>query len=124
MLRMLKRLFEDELGVDISGPLDKICQKLDAYKFTYEYETVAIRSKNETKEVQFLRVTNVAEVVKSIYTQPNEQGLLVQLLNADATATCWMASGDKGGKSTKLILQCLNAAGAHSVSYACLLAYF
>ena len=125
MMYMLKRLFHSELGVDIFGPLDKLGRTLEPFKFTYECGTVDIDAGGTVQQVKFLRVTDVADVLRKTYLQLQEHQLLdKQASYKEPGLTRWMASGDKGGNSTKLLLQCLDTAGAHSTRHARLLAFF
>ena len=113
---MLKRLFLKELGVDISAlPLphpSNLGKKLHAYKFEHECGTATVKKAGGLGEVCFLRVTDVANVLRT-YMQLLESGLPVR--HAFVNAVHWMASGDKGGQSTKFLLQCLDTADMHSV---------
>ena len=56
--------------------------------------------------------------------QMNESGLLVKKNNIPENVLWVLLSGDKGGKSTKLLLQFLNCKEQHSVNTARLLAIF
>ena len=75
--------------------------------------------------MKFLRVTDVADVLKSTYLQLHKGGLLEkQASYSNSLTTRWITSGDKGGKSTKLVLQCLDASNSQSIHHTRILAFF
>ena len=74
--------------------------------------------------MSFLRVANLSDVIKKTVTQLNESGALDKKGNIPDNVLWVLLSGDKGGKSTKLLLQFLNCNDPHSVHTARLLAIF
>ena len=73
----------------------------------FEYECGNFKS-SSGKAVFFLRVINIADVIKKSVHQLNASGLLVKKSNVPDNVLWILLSGDKGGKSTKLLLQFLN----------------
>ena len=74
--------------------------------------------------MSFVRVTNMSDVIPKTVAQLNETGLLMKKGNIPENVLWALLSGDKGGKSTKLLLQFLNCKEQHSVRTARLLAIF
>ena len=89
----------------------------------FEYECGNLKS-SSGKTVSFLRVVNTADVIKKSVHQLNASGLVVKKSNVPYNVLWILLSGDKGGKSTKLLLQFLNCNELHSVRSARLLAIF
>ena len=87
----------------------------------FKYECRNFESSNR-KEVSFLRVANVSDVVKKSVTQLNESGFFVEKSNIPRNLLWVLLTGEKGGKSTKLLLQFLNCKEQHSIHTALLLA--
>lgn len=108
-------------GYDIFGPEMAIRNHLKSLEF--EYECGNFESSNG-KKVSFVRVTNLSDVVKKSFAQLNESGMLVEKSNIPKNVLWVLLTGDKGGKSTKLLLQFLNCKEEHSVHTARLLAIF
>ena len=74
--------------------------------------------------MSFVRVTNISDVITKTVAQLNESGLLMKKSNIPENVLWALLTGDKGGKSTKLLLQFLNCKEQHSVRTARLLAIF
>ena len=74
--------------------------------------------------MSFVRVADVSDVMTKTVAQMNESGLLVKKNNIPENVLWVVLSGDKGGKSTKLLLEFLNCREQHSVNTARLLAIF
>lgn len=74
--------------------------------------------------MSFVRVANISDVITKTVAQLNESVLLVRKNNIPQNVLWVLLSGDKGGKSTKLLLQFLNCKEQHSVHTARLLAIF
>lgn len=89
----------------------------------FEYECGNFAS-STGKQVSFVRVTNVSDVVKKSVNQLNESGFFVEKSNIPKNLLWVLLTGDKGGKSTKLLLQFLNCKEQHSIHTARLLAIF
>ena len=108
-------------GYDIFGSEKGIREHLKSMEF--EYECGNFESSNE-KKVSFVRVANVSDVVKKSVTQLNESGFFVEKSNIPRHLLWVLLTGDKGGKSTKLLLQFLNCEEQHSTRTARLLAIY
>ena len=108
-------------GYDIFGPEKGIREHLKSMEF--EYESGNFESSNG-KKVSFIRVANVSDVVKKSVTQLNESGFFVEKSNIPRNLLWVLLTGDKGGKSTKLLLQFLNCKEQHSIRTARLLAIY
>ena len=80
----------------------------------FDYECGTFESSSE-KIVSFVRVANISDVITKTVAQLNESGLLVRKNNIPENVLLVLLSGDKGGKSTKLLLQFLNCKEQHSV---------
>ena len=76
------------------------------------------------KKFPFLKVANISEVIKQSVAQLNQSGFLVKKSNIPNHVLWVLLTGDKGGKSTKLLLQFLSCNEQHSVRAARLLAIF
>ena len=106
-------------GYDIFGPEKEIREHLKSMEF--EYECGNFESSNG-KKVSFVRVANVSDVVKKSVSQLSESGYLAEKINIPKKLLWVVLTGDKGGKSTKLLLQFLNCKEQHSIHTARLLA--
>ena len=89
----------------------------------FEYECGNFK-RSSGKTVSFLRVVNIADVIKKSVHQLKASGLVVKKSNVPDNVLWILLSGDKGGKSIKLLLQILNCNEQHSVRSAILLAIF
>jgi len=89
----------------------------------FEYECGNFAS-STGKQVSFVRVTNLSDVVKKSVNQLNESGFFVEKSNIPKNLLWVLLMGDKGRKSTKLLLQFLNCKEQHSIHTARLLAIF
>ncbi|XP_072044374.1 uncharacterized protein [Amphiura filiformis] len=121
MWRLLKRVFRDEVGWDVFGSLDKMQKEQRRMEFQYECGTVTATT---GEKVHFVRVKDVKEVVTQLVTELLKAGELLYLNNLGQKSLWLHVSADKGGKSTKLILQVINQKDRHSIDNAKLLAYF
>ncbi|KAJ7391182.1 hypothetical protein OS493_019313 [Desmophyllum pertusum] len=121
MLRMIKRSFKDALGYDIFGPERDIRNHLKSMEFAYECGNF---ESSTGKQVSFVRVANISDVITKSVTQLNESDHFVKKSNVPNNVLWVLLTGDKGGKSTKLMLQFLNCKEQHSVNTARLLAIF
>lgn len=118
---LISLLFHLSVGYDIFGSEKKIRSHLKSLEFQYECGNFESSS---GKEVSFVRVTNMSDVIAKTVAQLNESGLLMKKSNIPENVLWALLSGDKGGKSTKLLLQFLNCKEQHSVHTARLLAIF
>lgn len=108
-------------GYDVFGSEKEIREHLKSMEF--EYECGNFESSNG-KKVSFVRVANMSDVVKKSVTQLNESGFFVEKSNIPNNLLWVLLTGDKGGKSTKLLLQFLNCKEQHSIHTARLLAIY
>lgn len=118
---LISLLFHLSVGYDIFGSEKKIRSHLKSLEFQYECGNFESSS---GKKVSFVRVTNMSDVIAKTVAQLNESGLLMKKSNIPENVLWALLSGDKGGKSTKLLLQFLNCKEQHSVRTARLLAIF
>ena len=72
----------------------------------------------------FVRVKDVKAVVSQIVNELRKVNQLIYLDNLEENSLWLHLSADKGGKSTKLILQIINQKNRHSIDNAKLLAYY
>ena len=118
---LISLLFHLSVGYDIFGSEKKIRNHLKSLEFQYECGNFESSS---GKKVSFVRVTNMSEVIAKTVAQLNESGLLMKKSNIPENVLWALLSGDKGGKSTKLLLQFLNCKEQHLVRTVRLLAIF
>ena len=118
---LISLLFHLSVGYDIFGSEKKIRNHLKSLEFQYECGNFESSS---GKKVSFVRVTNMSDVIAKTVAQLNESGLLMKKRNIPENVLWALLSGDKGGKSTKLLLKFLNCKEQHSVRTARLLAIF
>ena len=90
-------------------------------EFEYEYGNFESAT---GKKVSFVRVANISDVLKRSVSQLNDSHFLVKKSNIPNNVLWVLLTGDKGGKSTKLLMQFLNCNEQHSVHTARLLAIF
>ena len=124
MWRMIRRTFKNEAGRDVFMSEDNLKDQMQDMQFEYECGTFNTPSGDE--KIHFVRVVNVEEVVKKTVEDLRKAGLLQQLENIPDDMLWVHVSADKGGKSTKLILQIINVAeGArHSIKQCKILGFF
>ncbi len=121
MWRVLKRVFTMEVGWDVFGSVEELQSELKEIEFKYECGTV----KSSTGElVHFVRVSDIKEVVTQIVSDLYKSDELVYLNNLDVNSLWIHIAADKGGKTTKLILQIINQKSRHSIDFAKLIGYF
>ena len=121
MWRVLKRLFTDEVGWDVFGSVEKLTKELKQIEFQYDCGTVTSSTGNV---VHFVRVLDVKEVVSSMVNELRKANELIYLDNLEPDHLWLHAAADKGGKSSKLILQVINQKRRHSMDVAKLIGYF
>ena len=118
---LISLLFHVSVGYDMFGSEKKIRNHLKSLEFQYECGNF---ESSFGKKVSFVRVTNMSDVITKTLAQLNESGLLMNKSNIPENVLWALLSGEKGGKSTKLLLQFLNCKEQHSVRTALLLAIF
>ncbi|XP_072016284.1 uncharacterized protein [Amphiura filiformis] len=123
MWRLIRKTLKVEVGHDVFMTEGQLKQEIRNMEFEYECGTFTSSSGDE---IQFVRVANIEEVVKKTVNDLHSAGLLKLLENVPQD-TLWLhISADKGGKSTKLILQVINVGegSRHSIKQCKLLAFF
>ena len=108
-------------GYDIFGSEREIREHLKFMEFEYDCGNF---ESSTGKKVSFVRVADVSDVVKKSVNQLNVSGLFVEKSNIPNNLLWVLLTGDKGGKSTKLLLQFLNCKEQHSIHTARLLAIY
>ena len=121
MWRLLKRVFSNETGWDVFGSVDNLQKETKKIELQYECGTVTAST---GEIVHFVRVANVKEVVFQLVNELRKAQQLIYLDNLDTDALWLHIACDKGGKSTKLILQVINQKDRHSIDFAKLIGYF
>ncbi|XP_070538620.1 uncharacterized protein [Ptychodera flava] len=122
--RLLKRTFKIEFGVDVLGSEKKLREELEEMQFTYEYGSFESEERGEAITVNYIRVTDVREVVTKTVEELKANNKLTKLDNISPDTLWLCVSGDKGGNSTKLMLQVMNSKTQHSIKQAKLLGLF
>ena len=89
----------------------------------FEYECGEFETSTD-KKVSFIRVSNFTDVLVQSVKELKESCQLIHQSNIPDNVLWTLFTGDKGGKSTKLLLQILNCKEQHSVMSAHLLAIF
>lgn len=123
MWRMIRRTFKSEAGRDVFMSEDDLKEQMQDMQFEYECGTFNTPA---GEKIDFVRVVNIEEVIRKTVDDLRKAGLLQKLGNI-SDDTLWVhVSADKGGKSTKLILQIINVAeGArHSIKQCKILGFF
>ena len=123
MWRMIRRTLNTEIGRDVFMTEDNLKHEIQDMEFEYECGTFKTSSGDE---IQFVRVVNLEEVVRKTVQDLKNAGFIQPLENVPDN-TLWIhLSADKGGKSTKLILQIINVneGGRHSIKQCKLLGFF
>ena len=117
----------------------KACvEKGDGYKFDghrrraegeikalqFEYECISFLDPSTGKKIHAVRATNVSDVITRTVELLKQRNQLELLANNDDDALWIHVSGDKGGKSTKVMMQVINANNRHSIKSAKILGMF
>lgn len=123
LFKKVKRLFVDEMGFNNMGTEKELYGEMKTLQFEYDGATFIGDSPGNPK-VSVIRVADVREVIRETCNELITSGLFEPLTNADEDMLWLHVSGDKGGKSTKLVLQVLNAKNRQSVTSARLLGMF
>lgn len=89
----------------------------------FEYECGEFVTSSE-KKVSFIRVSNFTDVLTQTVEELKQSRHLISHSNIPDNVLWTLFTGDKGGKSMKLLLQILNCKEQHSVHCARLLAIF
>ncbi len=119
--RLVKRTLQDNLGVDLMGTESKLREGLKEHgEFVYE----AGSFQAEGKEVSFLRVTSILEVIQKSLLALHRNKRLIPIPNTPVDCLHVLVTGDNGGSSTKFLLQFQNCERTHSVKTSKLLGVF
>ena len=89
----------------------------------FEYECGEFETSTD-KKVSLIRVSNFTDVLVQSVKELKESCQLIHQSNIPDNVLWTLFTGDKGGKSTKLLFQILNCKEQHSVMSAHLLAIF
>ena len=89
-----------------------------------EYERRTLFNSREEKDIEFVCVKSVREVIVSTVKDLKGNDPLSPVANFTNDTLSLLISGDKGGKYTKLIFQVLNCKGTHSVKRAKILGIY
>ena len=115
-VRMLKRAFTETFGFDVFGSEKELRNHIGKLELPFESGTFTIES---GKSVNFVRVSDVKFVLKRIVEEMTENDELTNLEIVGQNTLYVSLLVDKGGTSTKLLLQVLNTESqAHSNRYA------
>ena len=120
-IAVLKRMFRVSFGCDPFSSLDMIRHQRAELSFKFECGSYQDSTGNK---VHFLRVTDVDTVLMKTLAELNSSGRLEHLTCFKPDELRLFIPVDKGGCSTKLVLQVLNCSNRHSTSTARLLAFF
>ena len=112
-IRMLKRAFKDSFGFDVFGSEKELRKYIGELELPFESGTYTTR---EGKSVSFVRISNVEFVIKQLVEELIQVDALETPDNIDSNTLYLLLPGDKGGSSTKLLLQVLNTADVHTHS--------
>ena len=82
------------------------------------------RSREDPKDVSFVKITDVNVVLQKMIDEIVSSKLFTSLPNIPNQELYLLLSGDKGGNSTKLMLQILNTKSSQSVRTAKLIRIF
>ena len=123
LFKKVKRIFREECGFNNFGTEQELYHEMKDLQFEYDGATFIGDSPGNPK-VSVVRVNDVKHVIKTACADLIKNGLFETLPNVDRGQLWLHVSGDKGGKSTKLILQILNASNRQSIMSAHLLAMF
>ena len=121
MLGALKRLFVNTFGIDPFSSLAAVCAKRDELSFQYQCGSY-IDDAGQT--IHFLRVTYVAGIIQKTVSSLHDANMLEHLTGLEPGTLHSLVTVDKGGPSTKLMLQVLSSTKRHSIRTAWLLALF
>ena len=122
-VRFLKRAFKENFGFDVFGSEKQIREKMSKYELPFEsgtYQTVG----DNPKTVNFVRITQVDDVMNMVIKELDEAKLLENLPGLPNNELYVLLTGDKGGSSTKVMLQILNTKSGQSVRSAKLIGIY
>ena len=123
LFKKIKRMMTEELGQSVLGTEQMLYDDIKALEYEYEGATFVGDGKNSPK-VSVVRLSDVKQVIKDAVSELVKNNLMEQLTNC-ADNKLWLhVSGDKGGKSTKLVMQVLNCKKRQSVQSAIVLGMF
>ena len=120
----VKRALKDELGINLMGTERELKEEISAIEFEYECISFQDTTNDKGNTIHTIRATNVRDVINRTVKGLQDSGQLETLTNCPRE-TLWIhISGDKGGKSTKLMMQIINSSNRHSIKSAKLLGMF
>ena len=104
-IRMLKRAFDETFGFDVFGSEKMLREYVGKPEIPFESGTFTTQG---GKTVNFVCVVNVKEVIEQMVEELIESNSLKSPENINENTLYITLLGDKGGTSTKLLLQVLN----------------
>ena len=104
-VRMLKRAFSDAFGFDIFGFEKSLHEYVGKLEMPFESGTF---TSEVSKTVHFVRIVDVKHVIMQFVEELLESDSLETPGNINNNTLYISLLGDKGGTSTKLLLQVLN----------------
>ena len=122
-IRLLKRAFSDTFGFDIFGSEKKLRDYLGTLEMAFE-AGIYTTSGEDPNDVSFVRITDVNVVLRKMIDELVSSKLFTSLPNTPNQELYLLLSRDKGGNSTKLMLQILNTKSSQSVRTAKLIEIF
>ena len=122
-VRFLKQAFEENFGFDLFRSEKQIRKKMSEYQLPFESGTYQTAGDNP-KTVNFVRITQVDDVMNMVIKELDEAKLLENLPGLPNNELYVLLTGDKGGSSTKVMLQILNTKSGHSVRSAKLIGLY
>ena len=122
-IRMLKRTFTESFGIDVFGSEKQLRKYLGTLEIPYE---TGSHVTSDSKTVHFARVTDIKFVITSMVQELIASKSLNTPQNIPNDTLYVLLADDKGGSSTKILLQLLNAdtEKQHSVRFAKLIGIF
>ena len=104
-IHMLKRAFNETFGFDVFGSENMLQEYVGKLEMPFESGTFATQG---GKTINFVGVVNVKEIIEQMVEELTESNSLKSSENKNENTFYISLLGDKGGTSTKLLLQVLN----------------
>ena len=119
----MKRAFISRFGFDVFGSEPKLQEYLGKLEMPYESGMYTTKG-NPSKTAHFVRITDIKTVYKRMVQELVNTNSTEYLKHLDPNTLYIWLTGDKGGDSTKLLLQILNSDFSHSVRFAKLIGIY
>ena len=117
----IKHMFTAPFGCNPFSPLSAVRQRRDELSFKFEW---GFYNTADNKTVRFLRVTDTADVLRRTVSWLRTSDQLLHIPCYVPGELRLLVTIDKGGPSTKMVIQVLNCRNRHSTKTARLLAFF